>query len=64
MNVIEVHETPIAPLPEKPLSENLSTEKPLTKNMLSGNPSAEKQAQVINKKVTKFETNKWRTAKK
>lgn len=35
MNVIEVHETPIVPLPEKPLSEKLPTEKPLTKNMLS-----------------------------
>ena len=61
MNVIEVHETPIAPLPEKPLSENLSSEnlsleKPLTRNMLSGNPSAEKQEQVINKKVTNKES--------
>lgn len=47
MNVIEVHETPISPLPEKPPTENRVTDSPVT-----GKSVAENQSQLSNNRVT------------
>ncbi len=55
-NVIEVHETPVIPLPEKLLSENLSAGNWSAENTISEKPLPEKQVQIINKEVTMKES--------
>lgn len=47
MNVIEVHETPISPLPEKPSTGNRVTDNPVT-----GKSVPENQSQLSNKEVS------------